>query len=191
MLLGVVIWFILVIATGALASNKGRSVFGWVALAVLVAPLCILILAALPNLRREREEGIRHREVVAAIAHADAQPDTRDCPHCAETIKAAAKVCKHCGRDVEPILPRAAATEDDLASLYGPAKCPTCGAYQNLGAAKCHSCGETFPARTEKLAVTPSRCPECRAYQKPGAQTCPACGCDFKTALLSRQSADG
>lgn len=26
----------------------------------------------------------------------------RDCPHCAERIKAAAKVCRHCGRDVVP-----------------------------------------------------------------------------------------
>lgn len=29
--------------------------------------------------------------------------DERDCPHCAERIKKAAKVCKHCGRDVEPM----------------------------------------------------------------------------------------
>lgn len=27
----------------------------------------------------------------------------RDCPFCAETIKAAAIVCKHCGRDVPPL----------------------------------------------------------------------------------------
>ena len=26
----------------------------------------------------------------------------RRCPHCAESIKAAARVCKHCGRDVMP-----------------------------------------------------------------------------------------
>jgi hypothetical protein len=26
----------------------------------------------------------------------------RKCPHCAESIKAEAKVCKHCGRDVAP-----------------------------------------------------------------------------------------
>lgn len=26
----------------------------------------------------------------------------RRCPHCAESIKAAAAVCKHCGRDVPP-----------------------------------------------------------------------------------------
>lgn len=27
--------------------------------------------------------------------------DTRPCPHCAEVIKQAAHVCRHCGRDVE------------------------------------------------------------------------------------------
>ena len=29
--------------------------------------------------------------------------EERDCPHCAERILARAKVCKHCGRDVEPL----------------------------------------------------------------------------------------
>jgi hypothetical protein len=29
--------------------------------------------------------------------------DERECPHCAELIKRKAKVCKHCGRDVEPL----------------------------------------------------------------------------------------
>lgn len=29
----------------------------------------------------------------------------RQCPHCAETIKAAARVCRYCGRDVEPGAP--------------------------------------------------------------------------------------
>jgi uncharacterized membrane protein YdbT with pleckstrin-like domain len=31
-----------------------------------------------------------------------AQRDERDCPFCAERILARAKVCKHCGREVEP-----------------------------------------------------------------------------------------
>jgi uncharacterized membrane protein YdbT with pleckstrin-like domain len=29
--------------------------------------------------------------------------DERDCPHCAERILARARVCKHCGRDVNPV----------------------------------------------------------------------------------------
>lgn len=29
--------------------------------------------------------------------------DERDCPYCAERILTRAKVCKHCGRDVEPV----------------------------------------------------------------------------------------
>lgn len=30
---------------------------------------------------------------------------TRKCPHCAEVIKAEARVCRFCGRDVDPIAP--------------------------------------------------------------------------------------
>jgi len=31
--------------------------------------------------------------------------DLRDCPHCAEPIRPAAKVCRHCGRDATPAAP--------------------------------------------------------------------------------------
>lgn len=36
-------------------------------------------------------------------AHSQAEPDSRPCPLCAETIKNAAIKCKHCGADVEPV----------------------------------------------------------------------------------------
>jgi predicted lipid-binding transport protein (Tim44 family) len=52
-------------------------------------------------------------EAAAAAAAAKAAPaivdspattrDERDCPYCAEQILKKARVCKHCGRDVEPL----------------------------------------------------------------------------------------
>jgi DNA-directed RNA polymerase subunit RPC12/RpoP len=44
-------------------------------------------------------------ELRAGAEPAAAGPrDERDCPHCAERILARARVCKHCGRDVEPLV---------------------------------------------------------------------------------------
>jgi hypothetical protein len=42
------------------------------------------------------ERGSSHQETYERV---DA---VRQCPYCAETIKAAAVVCKHCGREVTP-----------------------------------------------------------------------------------------
>ena len=43
------------------------------------------------------------RPLPAGALGAMREPEERACPFCAELIKAKAKVCKHCGRDVEPI----------------------------------------------------------------------------------------
>ena len=37
------------------------------------------------------------------LASAD-HSETRDCPFCAEPVKAKAVLCKHCGKDLEPIM---------------------------------------------------------------------------------------
>ena len=50
------------------------------------------------------------RQVQSQIAAGDVDPqlavprDERECPHCAERILRKARVCKHCGRDVESVI---------------------------------------------------------------------------------------
>lgn len=73
----------------AIARNKGRSFVGWWIFGAL------LLIVALPAalLVGRREEGLDRMQ--------SAEGRTR-CPHCAEWIRREARVCKHCGRDVEP-----------------------------------------------------------------------------------------
>lgn len=70
----------------------GWTIIGWVSALVwaLAKPARAEMASTTPG-----SEPLRHND--AAI-----RTQERDCPHCAEVIKAAAKVCKHCGRDVEP-----------------------------------------------------------------------------------------
>jgi hypothetical protein len=42
---------------------------------------------------------------VAAMFAGRSSPPTRTCPHCAEDVLAEAKVCKHCGRDLDGASP--------------------------------------------------------------------------------------
>lgn len=74
------IWFVLAIVVGAAAGSRGRSGFGWFALAVLLSPLIAgLIVAILPDLKTrgllERIAGVNtvdddalRRAVMAASA---------------------------------------------------------------------------------------------------------------------------
>jgi len=103
----IIVSVVAAICAGILADRKGRNVAGWVILCVLI-PLCLLILVCLGSLK----ETSREAPIVADPNIPDAGKSGADettCPFCAETIKKAAKVCKHCGRDLpepetEPIL---------------------------------------------------------------------------------------
>lgn len=63
------------------AQKKGFSVAGGILGGLLLGPLAFLLF------------------FVSGITKDD---QAKKCPHCAEFIKADAKVCKHCGRDVVP-----------------------------------------------------------------------------------------
>lgn len=77
---------ILSAVAGYVARGKGRSWFGYFALSVIFSfLLTILVLIALPPLKQTNSQ------------------TNRECPFCKEPILRQAVVCKHCGRDVEPL----------------------------------------------------------------------------------------
>jgi hypothetical protein len=78
--ISIAVWIIFPIVAWILASNKGRSRFGWLLLTLLFSPLMVLILLALP-----------------AVVDTSG---TRVCPYCAENVKAAAKICRYCQREL-------------------------------------------------------------------------------------------
>ena len=66
-----VLWVFLSGVLAHVAGTRGRSRIGWFFLSLLVlSPLIgLIILLALPNLRRERIEAGRHQEIVQALAN--------------------------------------------------------------------------------------------------------------------------
>jgi uncharacterized membrane protein YdbT with pleckstrin-like domain len=59
-------------------------------------------IAAPLEFRRQVQAQVTAPETLPYAAVA-APRDERDCPYCAERILARARVCKHCGREVEPL----------------------------------------------------------------------------------------
>jgi len=89
----------------AIGSNKGRGAEGfWLGFLLgVIGWIIVAVMAPSPTVEAERTAAI----AAALRASADERPvgATRECPWCAETIKAAARVCRYCGRDVEPAPP--------------------------------------------------------------------------------------
>jgi hypothetical protein len=101
----ILFWFLVSIAIGVWASNKGRSGFGWFVLAVIISPiLAAIFLAVSKDLSKP------------ALSPATATNDTPTtsthvtCPDCAEYVRKQARVCKHCGCKLTPVVEVAAAT---------------------------------------------------------------------------------
>lgn len=79
-------WFFFSVIAGIIASNKGRSGFGFFLLSLLLSPLIGIIMALVI------------KSNVLGNGNAAPSPDTHvRCPDCKELILMEARVCKHCG----------------------------------------------------------------------------------------------
>ena len=108
----VIIWFFCAIISAIIASNKGRSGFGWFFLGLLIGPFAFAV-AILPPIKEENDNS--------------SDTSLRKCPYCAEMIQREAIKCRFCGSDV-PV----------LTQLKEGRKCPTCdyiflGKYEKEG----------------------------------------------------------
>lgn len=147
-------WFILWVACGffaaAIASGKGRSFGVWFVLGFLFGPIALLASGFMPKV--EIDNVVRTPSVIA--------PTERKCPFCAEQIKVEAIVCKHCGRDVEPLpAPKNICPHCGNDAGENPAQCSYCGRDPRdtpvaPGALHCPHCGKV-------VGANPSRCQHC------------------------------
>lgn len=153
----VIFWIACGVAAYMLAISRNRSCRTWTILGLLFGPLTLVVLGFLPVLGVGEEE----------FSFFKRPPRLRKCPNCAETIKAEAAVCKHCGRDV---VVGSDVKNNLVKSSPTPTKryCHACGADAPLGSTSCPVCLRDLP-------IKPIFCPKCAHDISYRPDVCPGC----------------
>jgi uncharacterized paraquat-inducible protein A len=100
-----VFWLGCSVAIGILASNRGRSGFGWFLFSIFLSPLLGLIFVLVTrNLKVEQQLDALNLEKLKAEKATDSEEQTR-CPDCRELIRFDARKCKHCGSIISESTP--------------------------------------------------------------------------------------
>lgn len=99
------VWIIGSVLAGWFADTRGRCGPCYAVLALVLSPLVafLILFVVGPN-----EEKMEERKLEDS--------GTKRCPYCAELVKEAAIVCKHCGRDLAATK-EAQITEEQIAAL--------------------------------------------------------------------------
>lgn len=80
-------WLVVAIITALVASSKNRSPLAWALLAIPLGLIATIIVACSSKLPSPEFVEAQHA----------ATRDSKVCPQCAETVKAAAQICRFCG----------------------------------------------------------------------------------------------
>ncbi len=77
-----ILWLLLAVAVGVLASNRGRNGFGWFLFSMLLSPLLgVIFLLVSKDLKKD--DGVRV-----------------PCPACSEKVLITASICPHCRSEI-------------------------------------------------------------------------------------------